>query len=128
MKNQKTDLIKWVRSKGGINKRCPSADTKALSLKERRYIGLISKNGRYLDELRDEAEWERIVLPGTTTDDLNDMLINRVNGTGKHINIEDEKQIEKQIKQHYIESEIENKVTALEHWLYNIRRLKNEKA
>ena len=127
MKNQKTDLIKWVRDKGNINKRCPSADIKALSFKECHYVGLISKNGRYLDELRDEAEWEGIISPGTSTDDLNGMLVNRVNGTGKHINIEDEKQIEKQIKQHYIESEIENKVMVLESWLYNIRRLKNEK-
>lgn len=121
------DLIKWIRSKGGINRRCPSVDARALSLKECRYIGLISKNGRYLDQLRDEAEWEGIISPETSTDDLNDMLVNRVNGTGKHINIEDEKQIEKQIKQHYIESEIESKVIVLENWLYNIRRLKNEK-
>ncbi len=119
------DLIKWIRSKGSINKKCPSADIKALSFKECRYVGLISKNGRYLDELRDEAEWEGIILPGTSTDDLNDILVNRVNG--RHINVQDERQIKKQIDQYYIDDEIENKIRILEDWLYNIRRLREVK-
>ncbi len=118
------DLIKWVRSKGGINTKCPSVDAKALSLKECKYIGIISKKGRYLDELRDEAEWEGVIGPQITTDEFSEMLVNRVNGNGTHINIEDEKQIRKQIDQYYLSSEIEYKIRMLEKWLDNIIRLK----
>jgi hypothetical protein len=118
------DLIKWIRSKGGINRKCPSIDARGLSLKECRYIGLISKNGRYLDELRDEAEWEGIICLGTSTDDFNEIILNRINGN--HTNItetEIEKQFDKEMRKQA--NEVKQKINILQSWLDKIKKIKS---
>ncbi len=70
-------MVKWVRDKGGINPERIAADVQELTQKESGYKGrssIVRKNGRALDELCQEAQWEGIVTPGTTTDELGDII------------------------------------------------------
>lgn len=69
-------ILQWVREKGGIKTDTLAIDTRALSQKE---LGkgrktLLRKNGLDMDVLRDEAEWEGLITPGTSTDDFKDMI------------------------------------------------------
>jgi hypothetical protein len=75
--DDKTNILKWIREKGGIKTNDISCDTFSLTQKESGYKGrssLVRKNGRCLDVLRDEAECEGIIPPNTSTDEFGDLI------------------------------------------------------
>ncbi len=80
--NKSGDLLKWVRSKGGIKSDTKSTDTYSLKQKQSGFKGkasIVRKNGLALDVLRDEAEWEGIITPGITTDQFKEMIEQQIN-------------------------------------------------
>ncbi len=77
MDKAKSNILPWVRAKGGINPESKAADIFSLTQKQSGYKGrssVIRKNGRALDELTQEAIWEGIIAPGTGTDDFSEMI------------------------------------------------------
>lgn len=75
---KKLDFITWIQRKGGIGVNTVSTDTKGLGFKESGFVGLVSKNGRGLDVLRDEAVWEEIIPGHMSTDEFAEMIRERV--------------------------------------------------
>ena len=75
---KKLDFITWLQRKGGIRIDTASADVRGLSFKESGFVGLVSKNGRGLDVLRDEAAWEGIIPEQMSTDEFMELIRNRV--------------------------------------------------
>ncbi len=74
-KEKSTDLLAWVRGKGGIDPDTVSADVQELTQKESGFKGnasLVRKGGRPLDELAQEWGWER--GGEVTTDQLTDAI------------------------------------------------------
>lgn len=91
-------LMSWIKAKGGINSEDPSADVSGWKMKESGYIGLISKKGRFLDELVQEGTWEGRWPETTTADDLSQMITDRVMAPkAKGVNLETmgERELEK---------------------------------
>lgn len=71
------DILDWVRGKGGINSESISGDFKSISQKEGGFRGksaVIKKGGKGLDILRDEAEWEGRISPGTDINNFYSMI------------------------------------------------------
>ena len=127
IKNSKetSELLTWIRLKGGINPNTRSADVQELTQKESGFKGksaLVRRNGgRSLDELAQEWSWEhggREVSTDELADALKDAVhakkrgIPRVLGLGS-TDQEIEQYITKQEKKHYQtyddESNLENR-------------------
>jgi len=114
IKNSKetSELLTWLRSKGGINPLTRSADVQELTQKESGFKGkssLIRKNGRSLDELAQEWSWEnggREVSTDELADALKDAVHAKKRGIPRGIGLgstdqEIEQYITKQEKKHY---------------------------
>ncbi len=75
--SNKGNILNWIRSKGGIKSDSKGGDVYSLTQKQSGFKGrasIVRKNGKGLDVLRDEAEWEQIINPGTTTDEFKEMI------------------------------------------------------
>jgi hypothetical protein len=106
-----TELLSWLRSKGGINPNTRSVDVQELTQKESGFRGKASmtrKNGRSLDELAQEWGWEH--GSEVTTDELADAIKDAVHakkrGIPRGIGLGSTEQeinnyIEKQENKHY---------------------------
>ena len=111
-KGMATELLTWLRSKGGINPLTRSADVQELTQKESGFKGkssLIRKNGRSLDELAQEWSWEnggREVSTDELADAIKDAVRAKKRGIPRGIGFgstdqEIEQYIEKQENKHY---------------------------
>lgn len=79
------DLPGWVREKGGFDPESRAADVFELTQKESGFRGkssIVRKGGRAPDVLRDEAEREGMIAPGTSTDEFVDMIKSQVRARG----------------------------------------------
>ncbi len=80
---QEPDVVRWVREQGGVKPNTVSSDIQALTGRECGFRGrssIVRPNGKALDVLCQEAQWQGIVSEGTSTDDFTDMLKSRVEG------------------------------------------------
>jgi hypothetical protein len=75
---RKLDFITWLQRKGGIGINTASADIHGLSFRESGFVGLVSRNGKGLDVLRDEAAWEGVIPEETNTDQFLELIRDRV--------------------------------------------------
>jgi hypothetical protein len=111
-KGMATELLTWIRLKGGINPNTRSADVEELTQKESGFKGkssLIRKNGRSLDELAQEWSWEnggREVSTDELADALKDAVHAKKRGIPRVLGLGSTEQeinnyIEKQEKKHY---------------------------
>ncbi len=82
-KKEVTDLLQWVRGKGGLDPESLAADVYELKQKESGFKGaasIVRKGGQPADTLAQEAIWEGIVPEGTGTDEFVQMIKDRVMG------------------------------------------------
>jgi hypothetical protein len=88
---KKSDFITWLQRKGGIKTDTASIDIQGLSFRESGFVGLISKNGKGLDVLRDEAAWEGVIQEQMSTDQFLELIQDRVHAQslGKRLKIPD---------------------------------------
>ena len=75
---KRPDFITWLQRKGGIKTNTASTDIHGLSFRESGFVGLISKNGKGLDVLRDEAAWEGVIQEQMSTDQFLELIQSRV--------------------------------------------------
>ena len=124
-KGMATELLTWIRLKGGINPNTRSADVQELTQKESGFKGksaLVRRNGgRSLDELAQEWSWEnggREVSTDELADAIKDAVRAKKRGIPRGIGFgstdqEIEQYITKQEKKHYQtyddESNLENR-------------------
>jgi hypothetical protein len=98
-KPRKVGFMGWLKGKGGINIKDPNADTAGRRKKETGYTWLLTKNGRYLDTLVDEAIDEGYLLKGSTVQDFKDTINAHIMSAGKPtIHFEDEKRFEGRLR------------------------------
>ena len=75
---RKVDFITWLQRKGGIGINTASTDIHGLSFRESGFVGLVSRTGKGLDELRDEAAWEGVIPEQMSTDEFIELIRDRV--------------------------------------------------
>jgi len=76
-KEEKNNLLKWIRDHGYIKSNSRAIDVKALTQKECGFKGkscIVKKNGIPFDVLRDEAEEWGVIQPGTSTEEFGQMI------------------------------------------------------
>jgi hypothetical protein len=115
------NVIAWIKSKGGINSTDPSADIEAWGRAGGKGpVGLVRKDGQYLDVLAQMGEAEGDLPKGTTTDDLAQMITDSIFGgkkgapiTNEAIRKAEEAHIKAQMEQdpHFLQSDTINSLT-----------------
>jgi hypothetical protein len=99
------DLITWIREKGGINERDPSADIRAWKTKESGYVGLVTKKGQFLDEL--VHDWIAETGERITTDQLVERISDRIMRGGRQRGPDISQMTEKQLERYFRKAEEE---------------------
>ncbi len=105
---RKVDFITWLQRKGGIGINTASTDIHGLSFRESGFVGLVSRNGKGLDELRDEAAWEGVIPEQMSTDEFLELIRDRVHAQslGKAAKIPDtEAEISELEEEYFMQTE-----------------------
>jgi hypothetical protein len=92
---RKVDFITWLQRKGGIGVDTASTNIHGLSFRESGFVGLVSRTGKGLDELRDEAAWEGVIPEYLSTDEFLELIRDRVHAQslGKAVRVDTEEDI-----------------------------------